>query len=283
MAQQADHATKLALAALVQRHPQPTGPPVGLAGRPACRKRLRRLPQQYDLGRRGRAIVQHHAVLQPPDLARVGEPCHLHQIGLRMLVARVGQPVSEPAIVGEQEQALAVLVQPADGEEPLRRLDELLPGRVFGAPVRAGQIPGRLVQHDVTMPLADHRPAIHADFRHGRVHFDPQLSDHPAGDGDTPRDDDLFTCPARAQAGARQDLLKSFFWHKLFSIYKCQGPCHTVNSVVASTWPSNIRRRRPTGKVLVNGMVASSRRTGCTNGHCQAGKKMSGAAAARRR
>src|SRR3546814_3774783 len=45
-------------------------------------------------------------------------------LGLAQLVARVGDPVRERAVVGEQQQALAVVVQPA-GRIDARRQSEL--------------------------------------------------------------------------------------------------------------------------------------------------------------
>ena len=46
-----------------------------------------------------------------------------------MLEPRVGQPVGEPAVVGQQEQALAVAVEPADGVDAGNR-DEILERRL---------------------------------------------------------------------------------------------------------------------------------------------------------
>ena len=46
-------------------------------------------------------------------------PGHLGQVGLRDLVRRVHQLVREGAVVGEQQQALAVRVEPADVVDPL--------------------------------------------------------------------------------------------------------------------------------------------------------------------
>src|SRR6185312_4526853 len=40
----------------------------------------------------------------------VDRAIHLHQVGLGLLVARVGQPLLQPAVVGEQQQAFAVVV-----------------------------------------------------------------------------------------------------------------------------------------------------------------------------
>ena len=60
----------------------------GLAGR---REHERRLLQQGNTRRQRRPVIQHDAVLQTAELAGIGNALHLHQVGLRMLVARVRQ------------------------------------------------------------------------------------------------------------------------------------------------------------------------------------------------
>jgi hypothetical protein len=42
-----------------------------------------------------------------------------------MLVPRVGEPMGQPAVVGEPEQALAVAIQPADGVDLRDRHERL--------------------------------------------------------------------------------------------------------------------------------------------------------------
>jgi hypothetical protein len=80
-------------------------------------------------------------------------------------VARVGQPVRELAVVREEQQALGVVVQPADRVEPRAQVGYEVedtpptPGILPG-----GQVPGRLVEQDVTLGLgAADLPAVDRD------------------------------------------------------------------------------------------------------------------------
>ena len=53
-----------------------------------------------------------------PRAPRPGNPLDLGEIGLGVLVARVGQAMGERPVVGQQEQPLAVAVEPADRVDP---------------------------------------------------------------------------------------------------------------------------------------------------------------------
>ena len=68
-----------------------------------------------------RAVLQLDAAAQPAvQVARHGAG-DLGEVGLGYLVGRVGQPVGELAVVGDQQQALGVLVQPAHVDEAAAR------------------------------------------------------------------------------------------------------------------------------------------------------------------
>ena len=67
---------------------------------------------------RGRTVLELHAGPQPlPDCAgdRGG---HLGDVGLDHTVRRMGQPVREIPVVGQDQQALGLGVQPPDVEQP---------------------------------------------------------------------------------------------------------------------------------------------------------------------
>src|SRR6478752_7334250 len=71
------------------------------------------------LRRRGRPVVECHALAQALERAVLDEPAlHLGDIRARDLVARVHQPVGELAVVGEQDQPRRVRVEPADRVQP---------------------------------------------------------------------------------------------------------------------------------------------------------------------
>ena len=73
-------------------------------------------------------------VAQPPaDVAR-RPGRHLGEVGLGDPVRRVHQPVGELAVVGEQQQALAVGVEPPDVEQPLVGAGSAMSRRRSGRP-----------------------------------------------------------------------------------------------------------------------------------------------------
>jgi hypothetical protein len=165
-------------------------------------------------------------MLQAADFARVGDALDLYQVGLRMLIARVGQLVSQLAVIGQQQQPFAVLVQPTDGKEALGHLNQLETRRVFGARVLARKVAGRFVQHDIAVTFRDDRPTVHADVGPDRVGLGPQLSHdatvhrHPAGRNQ------FFARPARTKARLGEDLLQTLFHY---------GPSHTASGTLANT------------------------------------------------
>ena len=63
---------------------------------------------------------------------RVGNPLDLHEIRLGMFEPRVGQPVGQPAVIGQQQQALAVAVEPADRIDPRHATKSLSVARPVG-------------------------------------------------------------------------------------------------------------------------------------------------------
>ena len=117
------------------------------------------------------------------------------QIGLFHLVAGMGQPRHEIAVVGKQDQSFAVLVQPSGGNQadPFRLRDEI--DRFSGGVpvVQGADIASRLVQHNVKFfrrrgngsapefhavaGLDPHGAALGGDS----VDFDQSGSDQPFG------------------------------------------------------------------------------------------------------
>ena len=62
--------------------------------------------------------------------------------------------MSQSALVGQQQQAFRVLIQPSHREQalPLQILRQQVQHRCPPAVLRGGQIPRRLVQHDPSIP-----------------------------------------------------------------------------------------------------------------------------------
>ncbi len=108
------HVADLPLLALVQHDPQPRGRDGGpVADGDAARRQIRFHGQQLDPGRGQQLTLHGHARPQRGQGFGRGDVFHLDEIDLGQLVARVGQPVGQVAVVGEQQQPLAVVIQPA--------------------------------------------------------------------------------------------------------------------------------------------------------------------------
>src|SRR5450759_3026931 len=174
----------------------------------------------------------------PAQLAWVKETFHLHQVSLGMFVARMRQAISQPTVVGQQEQSLAVNIQPADRVEAFGHFDQLLPVRIAGARVRIGEIPGRLMEHDIAKVLGGNRPAVHPDIGSLWVHLCAQLAHHMVVNSHPPGGDQSFTRTPRADAGCGQYFLQTFFRHEPTSSMAparpsaahAPGYCHPVSA-----------------------------------------------------
>ena len=187
MADRLAHPADLAIAALVDRDPQHAGARLGHLGRG-------RGPSSSVTPSRRRRIAP----------AATGPPVDSGQVFLVEPVARVGDAVGQLAVVGEQQQALRVGVEAADGEHPRLGGDQL---DDRGAAVR---VAGRrddaawLVQQVVDEPGlgADRRTVdldevdlrVDAAAEHGHVAVDR----HPAVG------DQLLAHPPAAEAAPRR-------------------------------------------------------------------------------
>src|SRR5690348_1650629 len=122
----------------------------------------------------------------------------------------MGQPVRELAVVGEQHQALGVVIEPADMEQPLGPVAEEVRYGLAAARVRhRGQHLGRLVESQVDEAGLG-RDALAVDPDHLAVGVDPgaEPADRLAVDLDPASADELLAVPAAADPGLGQDLLQ---------------------------------------------------------------------------
>lgn len=119
MADGRGHVADLPLLARVQHDPQPRrgdGGPVADGDAPRGQGGFGR--QELDLGRGQQRPFDDHARPQRGQRLGRGHVLHLHQVGLGQLVPGVGEPVDQVAVVGEQQQPLAVVIQPAGRVDP---------------------------------------------------------------------------------------------------------------------------------------------------------------------
>src|SRR5690606_6308121 len=156
------------------------------------------------------ALVQLDLGAQPPGEGTGHLPLDGGDVGLGHLVGGVGEPVGELAVVGEQEEALGLLVEPAHVEEPLGPVGDVL-GQVGAAllVLHRRDDTGRLVQGEGHLGLVELEPdTVDVDDGGGRVDPGAEL-DHPAVHRDTAVDDELLAGAPRPVAGSGQDLLQS--------------------------------------------------------------------------
>ena len=143
-------------------------------------------------------------------ISRLGGAGHERPVDLLDAVTRMRQPVGQLAVVGQDHQPGAVLVEPADGVDPLGDLGEQVDhagparGVVVGRDVALGLVHG-VVDHLLELdPLA-----VDGDGRLLGIDPRAQLADDLAVDRDPPLEDVLLAVPARAEPGMRR-----IFWSR---------------------------------------------------------------------
>ena len=91
-------------------------------------------------------------------------PVDGYDVFLLVLVLRSQDRVDDVAVIGQEDQAFRVLVQPADGEQPLRMADEIDDVVLYGTVGRALDADG-LVEREVDPArFSGDRPAVDLDL-----------------------------------------------------------------------------------------------------------------------
>jgi hypothetical protein len=123
-------------------------------------------------------------------------------------VARVRKDIGQFAVVGQENQALGVLVKPAHGVHPARLSgNKPQDGRSAEFIRRSAQNAGRLVEKVIDLALLLDLNAVHFDARRFRVGLYAHLSYEHAIDGDAALGDDLFAFAPRSHARVGEYLL----------------------------------------------------------------------------
>lgn len=128
------HAPDLSVAPLRDGQPDPAiGHRFAKAHRGIARPEIGRV-DPLGLRRAGRPILQHDALPQRIERRVTRQALDLHQIGFRGLVPWIADAGLYPSIIGQDQQALAVAIQPPGGIDP-RQVNEARKGgaRSFGA------------------------------------------------------------------------------------------------------------------------------------------------------
>ena len=108
------------------------------------------------------------------------------------------QSVGQLSVVGEEEQPLRIVVEPAHGKDawpgPRKQIDDDRTALRIGP---ARDVATRLVEKDVRACLgALEGPAIEGDPVDVGIRLGARLAAHVAVDGDAPRGQDRFSAPA---------------------------------------------------------------------------------------
>ena len=157
---------------------------------------------------RDRRIVEHHAGQQLFQLLGVHRVLAADLVDLRHVLLRRGEAVDQRAVVGEQQQAGGVFVEPA------HRL-HLAPAQRAGQQVHHARVvlgllrtlvAGRLVQQH--QRLLEVRPgfAAHGELQPGGGEFLERIVAGPAVHGDEAGDDQSLAFAPRAETLREQDL-----------------------------------------------------------------------------
>lgn len=169
MADGCRHVADLALFAFSQHNAQPGGGD----GRPvadgdAARRQVWLAAEQLDLCRGHRLPLHRHPRPQRDQRLGRGHVLHLYQISFGQFEAGMGQPVRKVTVVGQQQQPLAVLIQPAGGVDFPHGDVVGQGGTAFGVG-EAAQDAVRLVKQQITPGGGDFPPIRGRPFRCG--HF----------------------------------------------------------------------------------------------------------------
>jgi hypothetical protein len=157
------------------------------------------------------SVFETHAIDELLQRRLIGHALHLGQVDAGHLVAGVHQLVGKLAVVGEQQRALGVVVQPADGEDAaagvLRVVGHGGPALRVG---QRGDHPGRLVEEEV-LPLAVDADELaveqHQILR--RVDAGPELGDDLAVHLHTAIDDHRLSVTTRSHSRSGEKFLQA--------------------------------------------------------------------------
>jgi hypothetical protein len=188
VAERLDHAMDLAMLALVDRDAEP-----GV---------LALARQDLDLGRhRHGAIVERDAVPQRLDLFAAELGVHLDVIGLGDVVARGEQPRRQIAIVGQEQDAFGVEVEPTDRFDRHRQVRQVVHHRRAATVIgHRGDASLGLIEQDIEVVERHHRFAVDQHLVAVGVDLGPEHRHDGTVDLDATGDDQFFGLAARCDA-----------------------------------------------------------------------------------
>ena len=209
MAERGHHAAHLPVAAFVNGQLD-IGLPAGAVG--ACLA-----PQQPDiLGRPGQAVVEHDAPAQALQSVFGRDAGDGNAVRFRDMVARVGQLEQKIPVIREEDQPLAVGIQPPDRPQHRLAADvHQIRDHLPGVAVRVGarrDYSLRLVHREVVaLQRRPHDPVVEQNLIGFRVGFRAKLGHGQSVNFDPALGDPRFARPPRADPGGGEHFLQPFF------------------------------------------------------------------------
>jgi hypothetical protein len=125
-------------------------------------------------------------------------------------VARMHDAIRDVAIVGQEQQALGVAVEPADGIDPLGNRHQIHYRAAVALILGGGDVAARFVEQDVAWPLRLEQLAVDANSRASRIGLGAELGHDGAVDADAAGANQLFGGTARTDASRGEDSLQPF-------------------------------------------------------------------------
>src|SRR6202044_2844184 len=155
--------------------------------------------------------LNHNSRPQPRNSLFIRLPAHLHQIRLWHVRASLHHPLRQRAIIREQQQSLASVVQPPHRIHAPHTLPHNIHHR--RPPFRIAHrrhIPLRLVHHEVEQLLwPRNRGSIHTNRVGRKIRLRPQFAHHGAIHRHAPRQNYFFRLAPRRHPASRHYFLES--------------------------------------------------------------------------
>ena len=163
----------------------------------------------------GSLAVEKNSAQQFRRECRVPRLIQRHLVFLVGLIARMGKPLREVAVICEKKQTFSLRVQPPDIEELGKFLWKQIKDSITRVLIFSGRNKSRgFMQHDGKRWSDANKFAIHFDMI-----IWPRLCAEVCADftvdGDATRRDQLITMPARSDASGREETVKAHVGKKL--------------------------------------------------------------------
>jgi hypothetical protein len=155
------------------------------------------------------ALGKPNAFGQPRDQFRARKTGDEGAIDLLDAIARMCQPVCQLAVIGQDQEAGAILVQSADGVNALGDLMQEIDNPRASGGIRIGRdISLGFVDGKIDRGFESDWLAVNRDTSSIRIDPRAELPDHPTVHSDSALEDQLLATPPGSQAGVGEDFLE---------------------------------------------------------------------------